>query len=49
MQILKELSSMVYPLVSGQGAYRPSTGVSNSNKGFTPSINNTVEEMKRKF
>lgn len=47
IQILKELGNMVYPLISGQGTYRPPS-VSN-NTGFSPSINNTLDQMKRKY
>ena len=51
MQILKSLGNMIYPLVSGKGTYRPPTvGGENSQSGvFSPSMNNTLNQMKRNF
>ncbi len=52
MQILKALGNMIYPLVSGQGTYKPPTvgGSNNSQMGtFSPSMNNTLNQMKRNF
>ena len=47
MQILKELGSMVYQVENqGNGGYRPP---SMQNNGFSPSINNTLDQMKRNF
>ncbi len=51
MQVLKALGNMIYPLVSGQGTYRPPT-VAESNSGmgtFSPSMNDTLNQMKRNF
>ena len=51
MQVLKALGNMIYPLVSGQGTYRPPTvGGNNSQMGaFSPSMNDTLNQMKRNF
>lgn len=50
MQVLKELGNMIYPLVSGKGAYRPPSAGANSQMGtFSPSMNNTLNQMKRNF
>ena len=52
MQVLKALGNMIYPLVSGQGTYRPPTvgGNNNSQMGaFSPSMNDTLNQMKRNF
>ena len=46
MQSLKELGNMVYPLVAGKSTYRPPSA---KNSGFTPSINNTLDQMKRNY
>ncbi len=46
MQALNELSSMVYPIVSGRGTYTPPKIEKN---GFTPSINATLNQMKNKY
>ena len=48
---LKELANMVYPLI---GKYKPpvsnnSYGNYGSNRGFSSNMNNTLEQMKRKF
>ncbi len=49
MQILKELGNMVYPLIpSNQGAYKPPS-IENSNTKFSPNMNNTLNEMKRRY
>ena len=51
MQVLKALGNMIYPLVSGQGTYKPPT-VTESNSGmgaFSPSMNDTLNQMKRNF
>ena len=44
MQILKELANMVYPQTTEKPTYRPPT--SNGN-GFTPSINSTLDQMRK--
>ena len=51
MQVLKELGNMIYPLVSGKSTYRPPSANVNSRRtgGFSPSINNTLDQMKRKY
>ena len=51
MQILKELANMVYPLISGRGtSYRPPmVNTNQTNNTFSPSMNNTLDQMKRKF
>ena len=51
MQILKELANMVYPLVSGKGtSYRPPmVNTAQTNNTFSPSMNNTLDQMKRRF
>ena len=51
MQVLKALGNMIYPLVSGQGTYRPPTAdAGNSGMGtFSPSMNDTLNQMKRNF
>ena len=51
MQILKALGNMVYPLVSGQGAYRPPTINENRTQSgvFSSSMNDTLNQMKRNY
>ena len=51
MQVLRALGNMIYPLVSGQGAYRPPTvgGGNNQSNVFSPSMNDTLNQMKRNF
>lgn len=51
MQILKELCNMVYPLISGRGtSYRPPmVNTNQTNNTFSPSMNNTLDQMKRRF
>ena len=51
MQILKELANMVYPLISGRGtSYRPlMVNTNQTNNTFSPSMNNTLDQMKRRF
>ena len=46
MQILRELANMVYQAGQGNNSYRPP---SMQNNGFSPSINNTLDQMKRSF
>ena len=47
MQVLKALGNMIYPLLSNQGSYRaPSI---DNNKTFSPNMNNTLDEMKKRF
>ncbi len=52
MQVLKALGNMIYPLVSGKGTYKPPTvGGENNNQSnvFSPSMNDTLNQMKRNF
>ena len=44
IQILTELANMIYPVKNGKTTYRPPTVNSN---GFTPSINSTLEQMRK--
>ena len=46
VQILNELSNMVYPLVSGKSTYVPPKVEKN---GFTPSMNSTLDQMKNRY
>ncbi len=46
VQILNELSNMVYPLVSAKSTYVPPRVETN---GFTPSMNSTLNQMKNKY
>ena len=47
MQILNSLGNMIYPVVAGaKSAYRPPNL---DNNGFTPSINNTLDQMKKRY
>ena len=47
MQVLKELTNWIYPMSSGSNTYRP-PAVSYNN-AFSPSMNNTLNQMKRKY
>ena len=50
MQVLKALGNMIYPLVSGKGTYKPPTvGGNNQSNVFSPSMNDTLNQMKRNF
>lgn len=44
VQVLKELGNMVYSQTAGKTAYRPPTV---KNTGFTPSINSTLDQMRK--
>ncbi len=46
VQILNELSNMVYPLVSGKSTYVPPRVETN---GFTPSMNSTLNQMRNRY
>ena len=48
MQVLKELANMIYPLVSGSSTYRPPSAA-NNNRTFSPQMNSTLDQMKRKY
>jgi hypothetical protein len=47
MQVLKELQNMVYPLQTLKPTYKPPTAKYNS--GFSPSMNNTLNQMKQNY
>ena len=50
MQVLKSLGNMIYPLVSGKGAYKPPTvGENPQSSVFSPSMNDTLNQMKRNY
>lgn len=44
IQILKELGNMVYPQTTGKTPYKPPTV---NKSGFTPSINSTLDQMRK--
>ena len=46
-QILAQLASSVYPLISGKSSYQPSAV--NYQSSFSPNINNTLNQMKRNY
>ena len=50
MQTLKELGNMIYPVVNNKVAYQPPS-VNNNVGGnvFTPNMNNTLDQMKRRY
>ena len=45
-QVLHELANMVYPSVSGKSTYTPPRV---QTSGFTPSMNSTLDQMKRNY
>ena len=47
MQVLKELSNWVYPMVPGSNTYRPPAPSYSST--FSPNMSNTLNQMKRKY
>ncbi len=47
IQSLKQLSNMIYPLVSGKGTYKPTKP--KYNDGFSASMNNTLNQMKQNY
>ena len=47
-QVFIELSNLVYPLISGRGAYTPPT-LNNNGNGFSASMNSTLNEMRKNF
>lgn len=49
MQTLRELGNSLYPIQAGKVEYRPPTSGYNNNSNFTPSINSTLDQMKRKY
>ena len=46
VQVLNELANVVYPLVSGKSTYVPPKVERN---GFTPSMNSTLDQMKKRY
>ena len=46
-QILAQLASNVYPLISGKSSYQPATA--NYQSSFSPNINNTLNQMKKNY
>ena len=48
MQTLKELGNMIYPVVNNSMGYRPPS-VNKQNNAFTPNMNNTLDQMKRRY
>ena len=49
MQTLKQIGNSVYPLISGKIGYEPATNKYQPNSGFNPSINNTLNQMKKNY
>ena len=49
MQILKELTNWVYSFNPGNNQYRPPVVPTYNNSTFSPSMNNTLNQMKRKY
>ena len=54
LQILEELANMVYPLKKKTGKYMPPSVKNNnmnniSNNGFSPRMNNTLNQMKKNY
>ena len=46
IQIFNELANMIYPLISGKSTYMPPKVERNT---FTPSMNSTLDQMKRRY
>ena len=50
VQTLKELGNMIYPVVNNSMGYRPpSVNKQTQNNAFTPNMNNTLDQMKRRY
>ena len=58
VQIFKELSNIVYPVVSGKATYGSTKGSAKKStyvppqiqsNGFTPSMNSTLDQMKKRY
>ena len=47
MQSLKKLASMIYQVGNVKGKYTPPS--MKNNGGFTPSMNNTLNQMKQNY
>ena len=49
MQTLKELGNMIYPVVNNRGMYQPPSMNNSEGNVFTPNMNNTLDQMKRRY
>ncbi len=50
MQTLKELGNMIYPVVNNRKiAYQPPSVNNATNNVFSPNMNNTLDQMKRRY
>ena len=49
MQTLKELGNMIYPVVNNKVAYQPPSVNNKVQNNFTPNMNNTLDQMKRRY
>lgn len=49
MQTLRELGNSIYPITAGKTTYRPPTSGYGNSGSFTPSINSTLDQMKRNY
>ena len=49
MQTLKELGNMIYPVLNNKATYRPPSTNYGGGNGFSPNINNTLDQMKRRY
>ena len=49
MQTLKELGNMIYPVVNNRGMYQPPSMNNSGGNVFTPNMNNTLDQMKRRY
>ena len=49
LQSLKNLASMVYPVVKKQAKYMPPSVKNNNNNSFSPKMNNTLNQMKQNY
>ena len=50
MQTLKELGNMIYPVVNNRkAAYQPPSVNNSNNNVFSPNMNNTLDQMKRRY
>ena len=49
MQTLKELGNMIYPVVNNKRGYQPPSVNNPSSNVFSPNMNNTLDQMKRRY
>ena len=49
LQSLKNLASMVYPVVKKQAKYMPPSVKNNNNNSFSPKMNKTLNQMKQNY